>query len=172
MKYIVPTMALFSLAVFGCTGSGSDTSTTTGALESCFATSGGQMRCVATPGGVTKGVRDVDGDGKPDTFVCSNNEEGSHCDCAKLGCRDLRQRSEGAGGREGGACDGGRASGEHDGGQTFDRGGGGRTGTDDRSAGGDMVCPPSATGSGGSGAAGTGAAGAPGAAGASGGTVG
>jgi hypothetical protein len=169
MKYIVPTMALFSLVVFGCTGSGSDTNATTGALESCYATSGGQMRCVATPGGVTKGPRDVNGDGKPDTFVCSNNDEGSHCDCAKLGCIDLRP--EEARGREGGACDGGRASGEHDGGQTFDRGGGGRTGTDDPSAESDMVCPPSATGSGGSGAAGTGAAGTSGAAGAGGTTI-
>jgi hypothetical protein len=159
MKYIVSTMALFSLAVLGCTGS--DANTTTGPLESCFATSGGEMRCVATPGGVTKGARDVDGDGKRDPFVCSNNEEGSPCDCARLGCRDLRQRWEGAGGRE---------RGEHDGGQTFDRDGGGRPGTDARSPGGDMVCPPSAPGAGGSGAAGTGAAGAPGAAGA-GGTI-
>jgi hypothetical protein len=168
MKYIVSTMALFSLAVLGCTGSDTGTNTTTGALESCFATSGGQMRCVATPGGVTKGARDVDGDGTADTFVCSNNEAGSRCDCAKLGCRDLRQSWAGAGGREG-TCDGGRASGEYDGGQTWARGEGGSTGTSSGDGEGDMICPPSATGSGGSGAAGaTGAAGAGGATGAGG----
>jgi hypothetical protein len=164
MKYIVSTMALVSLAVFGCTGSDSDTSSTTGSLESCFTTSGGQTRCVSTPGGITKGARDVDGDGTPDTFVCSNNEAGSHCDCARLGCRDMRQRPEGTGGLQG-TSDGGRAFG--DGGQTPDHRGGGRTGTG--SSEGDMICPPT-TGSGGSGAAGTGAAGAGGATGAAGAT--
>lgn len=161
MKYIVSTMALVSLAILGCTGGGTDTSTS-GALESCFKTSASEMRCVATPGSITKSARDVDGDGRPDAFVCSNNEEGSDVDCARLGCRDLRRPP----GHDG-ECDGGRGFGEPNGSQAYDRGGGERP---EGSSEGDMTCPPNTTGAAGSGAAGSGAAGSPGAAGA-GGTV-
>jgi hypothetical protein len=166
MKYIVPVMALLSLSLVACTGS-SDTTATTGALESCFATSTGHMKCVATPDGVNRSRCDVDGDGRPDTFVCANNGGDPREDCARLGCRDVRDHH---------ACDGGRATGDHDGGFSGgdrDRtGGGGATtgaGGGEGEGGDDMICPPSMGGGG----AGGGAAGAPGTAGTgAGGTIG
>ena len=116
-------MILFFVGPLACS-SGSSIDTTVASIESCFQTGGGNMRCVSTPGGATKEPRDVDGDGKADTFVCvihpklkidradagksdvrakkgdggSHAEKGDHDDdddCGKLGCRDLREHGAG-----------------------------------------------------------------------------
>lgn len=109
---------VFLLGPLACS-SGMQTDTTSGAIESCFDTGGGHMRCVPTPAGPTKEPRDVDGDGKADTFVCATHPKSTreHADagkgdltetkrdggarvkkgdddddCGKLGCRDIRVR--------------------------------------------------------------------------------
>jgi len=61
--------------LMGCEStSGSDTTTTTDAIESCFSTAQGSTRCeiqtAATS--VDRGDRDVDGDGRGDRFVCAH----------------------------------------------------------------------------------------------------
>src|SRR5260370_24924060 len=61
---------LFLVGPLACS-SGTPIDTTVASIESCFSTGGGHMKCVATPGGATKEPRDVDGDGKADTFVCA-----------------------------------------------------------------------------------------------------
>ena len=116
-------MILFLVGPLACSN-GTPVDTTAASIQSCFDTGGGHMRCVSTPGGATKEPRDVDDDGKVDTFVCavhpkvkvehadagkgdltakkgdggSRAERGEHDDdddCGKLGCRDLREHRAG-----------------------------------------------------------------------------
>jgi hypothetical protein len=113
---------LFLVGPLACSSS-TTIDTTAAPIASCFDTGGGHMRCVPTPQGAAKEPRDVDGDGKADTFVCAVHpksklehadaargdvatrkgdggrgaEKGEHDDdddCGKLGCRDLRKHRD------------------------------------------------------------------------------
>jgi len=100
----------------------SNETTTTAALESCFDTGGGHISCIATPNGADTTNHDVNGDGKPDTFVCVNggkpDDEGKGDDKAENGDGGATKGDDDKdSARDGGKAEGDHARGSHDGGK-------------------------------------------------------
>lgn len=110
---LIPGLLLVGAA---CSSNNGATTTTTTPLQSCFDTGGGHMRCVATPSGADTTMHDVDGDGKPDTFVCVTG--GKPEDDEGMG-DDKADNETGDGGATKGddhkdtAHDGGKSEGDH-----------------------------------------------------------
>ena len=112
LVHLIPGLLLVGAA---CSSNG--TTTTATPLESCFDTGGGHVSCVATPNGANTTALDVNGDGKPDTFVCvtggkAGDDEGEGDDKAENG--DGGKTGEGDKNDDNGnARDGGKAGGDH-----------------------------------------------------------
>ncbi len=74
MRHLPSLLALAALALVAPACGQSTPATTQGTIVSCFQASSG-LHCVNTPGGPETTARDVDGDGKDDTFVCADRDK-------------------------------------------------------------------------------------------------